>query len=293
MTLCFRKLTPLFGAEVTRDGKPLDLRQVHDRATLDAINVAMDEYTVLVFRQQPFTDAEQSEFGERLDGGLLGKTVYGGTLSSKQMGSPNVRDISNVDEKGEILRADDKKRIYQLSNRLWHTDASFREPVGHYSLLSARVVPPVRADTEFADMRAAWDELPAQVQQQIAGLKAVHSIAYSRQLLGFEFTPDELKNMRGAEQPLIRTNSHTGRKSLYIASHINSILDMPIPEGRLLVADLMAHATQSRFTYCHEWLQDDLVIWDNTSTMHRGRPYEDGKYKREMRRLTTVEMRAA
>lgn len=293
MPLSFRKLTPLFGAEVTRDGKPLDLRQVHDRETLDAINAAMDEYAVLLFRSQPFTDVEQTEFGERLDGGLLGKSVYSGRPSTKQLGNSHIRDISNVDEKGEIMRANDKRRVYQLSNRLWHTDASFREPAGHYSLLSARLVPPagVRADTEFADMRAAFDALDNGTKQQIAGLNAHHSIAFSRQMLGFKFTPEELEAMRGAEQPLVHVNPRTDRKALYIAWHITRILDLPLPEGRLLLGDLMAHATQPQFTYCHEWEKDDLVIWDNTSTMHRGKAYDDAKYKREMRRLTTVEMR--
>jgi len=295
MTLSFRKLTPLFGAEVTRDGQPLDLRQVHDRATLGAINAAMDEYAVLLFRNQPFTDVEQTEFGERLDGGLLGKSVYGGRPSTKQLANSHIRDISNVDEKGEIMRASDKRRVYQLSNRLWHTDASFREPAGHYSLLSARLVPPaeVRADTEFADMRAAWDTLDETMKRQLSGLRAHHSIAYSRQMLGFEFTPEELEAMRGAEQPLVQINPRTDRKALYIAWHITRILDMPLPEGRLLLNELMAHATQPKFTWCHEWKKDDLVIWDNTSTMHRGKAYDDSKYKREMRRLTTVEMRAA
>jgi alpha-ketoglutarate-dependent 2,4-dichlorophenoxyacetate dioxygenase len=293
MTLEFRKLTPVFGAEVTRGGQPLDLRQVHDRETLDAINAGMDQYAVLLFRRQPLTDVEQTGFGERLDGGLLGKSVYGGRHSTKQLANSHIRDISNVDEKGEIMRASDKRRVYQLSNRLWHTDASFREPAGHYSLLSARVVPPVRADTEFADMRAAWDELDEDLKQQVAGLKAHHSIAYSRQMLGFEFTPEELESMKGAVQPLVNVNPRTGRKALYIAWHITRILDMPLPEGRLLLNDLMAHATQPKFTYCHQWQQDDLVIWDNTSTMHRGRAYDDARYKREMRRLTTVEVRAA
>jgi alpha-ketoglutarate-dependent 2,4-dichlorophenoxyacetate dioxygenase len=286
MALRFRKLTPCFAAEAS----PIDLRKAHDQPTLDELRRAMDEYAVLVFREQPLTDDEQAAFGERLDGGLLGKSVYGRT--TKQLGNSHVRDISNVDEKGEIMCADDKRRVYQLSNRLWHTDASFREPAGHFSLLSARVVPPVRADTEFADMRAAWDALDQDVKQQVAGLKAHHSIAFSRQMLGFQFTKEELVGMQGTMQPLVLANPRTGRKALYLASHITRIEDMPLAEGRLLVGDLMEHATQPAFTYLHEWRPNDLVIWDNTATMHRGRPYDDAKYKREMRRLTTVEMRA-
>src|SRR6266508_3526024 len=177
-----------------------------------------------------------------------------------------------------------------MGNRLWHTDASFQDPAGRYSMLHARVVPPVAADTEFADMRAAYDALPDEMKAKIEGLRVHHSIAYSRQTLGFEFSKEEEERLQGALHPLIRTNPNNGRKSIYLASHASRIIDWPVPDGRLLLRDLTEHATQKQFTYTHQWRVGDLVIWDNRATMHRGKPYDDTKYKRELRRVTTLDL---
>jgi alpha-ketoglutarate-dependent 2,4-dichlorophenoxyacetate dioxygenase len=167
-----------------------------------------------------------------------------------------------VDESGDLMRSNDRRRMYSLGNRLWHTDASFQDPPGRYSILSARVVPPVRADTEYADMRAAFDGLDAEMKTRIASLRAHHSIAYSRITLGFEFSPDEQEKLKGAVHPLVRTNPRTGRKSLYLASHASRVEDWPVPEGRLLLRDLIEHATQPAYVYRHAWHVGDLVIWD-------------------------------
>jgi len=289
MSLSFRKLHPTIGAEVTREGQPLDLRQIHDRETLEALRAGMDEYGVLVFRRQPFTNEEQVAFAQRWDGALHTK-LGSNAVAKNRFGNDAIADISNVDDQGRIRDAADRQRVYSLANRLWHTDASFQDPPGRYSMLSARVIPAVRADTEFADMRAAYDALDAETKAQIEHLRAHHSIAYSRQTLGFQFSEDELDKLRGAIHPMVRTNPRTGRRSLYIASHANRIIDWPIPEARLLLVDLMAHATQKPFVYCHIWEDGDLVIWDNLATMHRGRPYDDAKHHRELRRVTTLDM---
>jgi alpha-ketoglutarate-dependent 2,4-dichlorophenoxyacetate dioxygenase len=180
--------------------------------------------------------------------------------------------------------------MYGLGNRLWHTDASFQDPPGRYSLLSARVIPPVGADTEFADMRAAYDALPPELKERLEGLRVHHSIAYSRQILGFDFSQGEQEALKGAIHPLIRTLPHTQRKSLYVASHASRIIDWPIPEGRLMLRELMEHATQPEFVYRHTWRVGDLVIWDNRATMHRARSFDDGKYRRELRRVTTLDI---
>jgi alpha-ketoglutarate-dependent 2,4-dichlorophenoxyacetate dioxygenase len=153
-------------------------------------------------------------------------------------------DISNVDEEGRIRAVNDRMRMFSLANRLWHTDASFQDPPGRYSMLHAKVVPPVRADTEFADMRAAYDALDESLKTEIENLRVHHSIAYSRQILGFELAQQEQDQLKGAVHPLVRTNPRTQRRSLYVASHATRIVDWPIPEGRLLLKDLMAHATQ-------------------------------------------------
>jgi len=267
----------------------VDLRAIEDRATLDALRAAMDEYAVLVFRDQPFSDAEQLAFARRFDGALHSKTGAA-VLSRNRFGDEALTDISNVDEAGTVLRADDRRRMYALGNRLWHTDASFQDPPGRYSMLSARVVPPVAADTEYADMRAAYDALEPDTKARLEGLRVHHSIAYSRQTLGFEFSPTEQEKLQGAVHPLVRTNPRTGRKSLYLASHASRIIDWPVPDGRLLLRDLTEHATQPQFVYRHEWRVGDFVIWDNLATMHRGRPFDDTVHRRELRRVTTLDL---
>jgi alpha-ketoglutarate-dependent 2,4-dichlorophenoxyacetate dioxygenase len=177
-----------------------------------------------------------------------------------------------------------------MTNRLWHTDASFLDPPGRYSMLSARTVPPVNADTEFADMRAAYDALSEDMKRKLEGLRAHHSIAYTKHILGFEFSDDEKNKLQGADHPLVRTIPRSNRRSLYLAAHASHILDWPVPEGRVLLLDLIEHATKPQFVYCHEWRQDDFVIWDNRATMHRGRPYDDTQYRRELVRATTLDI---
>ena len=160
-------------------------------------------------------------------------------------------------------------------------------------MLHARVIPPVGADTEFADLRAAYDDLDPAVKAQIADLKAHHSIAYSRQTLGFQFSEDEQERLKGAIHPLVRTLPRSGRKTLYLASHAFRIIGWPVPDGRLLLRDLIEHATQRKFVYRHAWRVGDLVIWDNRCTMHRATPFEDARYKRELRRVTTLDIEQA
>lgn len=285
MALTFRKLHPHFVAEVSR----VDLRHVHDRETLAEIRAGMDEYAVLVFREQPFTDEEQLAFAQRLDGRLHTKTGSS-VLGKNRLENEALSDISNIDEHGEILKSGDRRRMYVLGNRLWHTDASFQDPPGRYSMLSARIVPSVGADTEFADTRAAYDALDVETKARLEGLRVHHSIAYSRETLGFEFSEEEREKLKGAVHPLVRTIPRSGRRSLYVASHASRIVDWPVPEGRLFLRDLIEHATQPEFVYRHSWRVGDLVIWDNRATMHRARPFDDAKYRRELRRVTTLDI---
>jgi alpha-ketoglutarate-dependent 2,4-dichlorophenoxyacetate dioxygenase len=287
MNLKFSRLQPYFVAEVS----PVDLREAHDAETLAEIRAGMDEYAVLVFRGQRFTDAEHVAFAQRLDGALHTKTGSR-VLVKSRLGDEALGDISNLDENGEIMKSSDRRRMYGLGNRLWHTDASFQDPPGRYSMLFARIVPPVPADTEFADMRAAYDALPAEMKTRVDGLTVHHSIAHSRQTLGFEFSAEEHEALKGAVHPLVRTIPRSGRKSLYVASHASRIVEWPVPEGRLLLHELIEHATQREFVYRHSWRVGDLVIWDNRCTMHRARPYDDTKHRRELRRVTTLDLPA-
>lgn len=288
MPLTFTPLHSLFAAEVSA----VDLRIVHDSATLEQIRGGMDQYGVLVFRGQPFKDAEQIDFAQRFDGTLHARTSTA-VLTPNRFGNEALSDISNVGSNGDILPPDDRRRVSSLANRLWHTDASFVDPPGRYSMLSTRVIPPVNADTEFADMRGAYDALDDATKASLEGLQVHHSIAYSRETLGFTFATEEKDQLKGAVQPLVRTMTTTmggGRRSLYLASHASHIIGWQVPEGRMLLRDLTEHATQREFVYRHVWRDGDFVIWDNRTTMHRGRPFDDRKYRRELRRTTTLDL---
>ena len=285
MAVTFRKLHPHFVAEAA----PIDLRRVHDPETLAAIRAGMDDYALLVFRDQRFSDEEHLDFARRLDGELHTKTGIS-ALKKSRFGNEALADVSNLTDRGQLQPADDRRRMYGLGNRLWHTDASFQDPPGRYSMLFARVIPPVGADTEYADMRAAYDALSPELKARLEGLRVHHSIAHSREILGFNFSQKEQEILKGAVHPLIRSLPRSGRKSLYIAAHASRIIDWPLPEGRLLLLELIEHATRPEFVYRHKWRVGDLVIYDNRATMHRARPFEDTKYPRELRRVTTLDI---
>ncbi len=282
MALTFKPLHPLFAAEASA----IDLSTLHDEAVLAEIRAGMDKYGVMVFRNQPFKDDEQLEFTKRFDGTLHTQT---GRPAKNRLDHEALSDISNLGPNGEILPPNDRRRMGSLANRLWHTDASFVDPPGRYSLLSARYLPEVNPDTQFACMRSAYDALDDATKTLIENLQAHHSIVYSREVLGFMYTPEEREIYKGAVHPLVRT-LRDGRRSLYLAAHASSIMEMSLAEGRLLLRDLIEHATQPRFIFSHAWQTGDLVIWDNRTTMHRSRPFDDKKYKRELRRTTTLDV---
>lgn len=286
MGASFRKLHPLFAAEAAG----VDLRDVDDD-TVAAIRAGMDEHAVLVFRDQPLSDDHQVAFAQRLDGALHTKTGIS-ALQKPRYAHAALTDISNMNAEGAIYEAEDRRRAYSLANRLWHTDASFQDPPGRYSLLHARIVPPAGADTEFADLRAAYDALDDATKARLTGLRAHHSIAHSRKLLGFEFSPEEERQLVGAIHPLVRKLPRSGRKSLYLASHAFRILDWPVPDARVFLMELVEHATQRAFVYRHAWRPGDLVIWDNRCTMHRATAFDDARHPRDLRRVTTLDVDA-
>jgi alpha-ketoglutarate-dependent 2,4-dichlorophenoxyacetate dioxygenase len=196
-------------------------------------------------------------------------------------------DISNLDLDGSVMRADDRRRMFNLGNRLWHSDSSFRRIPAKHSMLHARVIPPSGGQTEFADMRAAWDALPDAEKARVEPLVCDHSLIYSRALLGFDqWTEDEARQFAPMPQRLVRRHPGSGRRSLYLSAHIGAIHGWPRPEAMVLIRDLMEHATQRQFVYSHEWRVHDLVIWDNRCTMHRARAFDDRRYRRDLRRLT-------
>jgi len=276
-------------ASFVGEASSIDLSSVYDEPTLQAIRDGMSKYAVLIFRNQRFTNEGQLEFAQRLDGELHAKTSSA-ALTKNRYGNEALTDISNVGADGDILAANDRRRMNGISNRIWHTDASFEDPSGRYSLLFARNLPPVRADTQFADTRTAYDDLDDDTKAKIENLHAHHSIVYSRHTMGFDFSAEESAKLPGATHRLVRHFAENNRKALYVASHASRIVEWPIPEGRLLLRDLIEHATREKYIFSHEWMPGDLVIWDNRASLHRARPFDDVKYKRELTRVTTLDL---
>ena len=285
MPLAFTPLHPLFVAEASG----VELRSCHDRQTLAAIRRGMDEYAVLVFRDQHLSHQEQLAFTERFDG-RIHRATSAAAVAKNRHGDEGLTDIGNIADDGQVMAAEDRRRMNNLANRLWHTDASFVEPCGRYSLLAAKVVPTEGADTEYADMRAAYDALDEAMRQRIEDGRAFHSIVHSRSTLGFEFSEAERQRLPGAIQPLVRTIPGSGRRALYLASHISHLVDWPVPESRLLLLELIEHATRPQFVHRHKWREGDVVIWDNRCTMHRGTRFEDSTHRRELVRTTTLDL---
>ncbi len=286
MTGDARELHPGFAGELSGT----DLRGLGPGG-LDRVRALMDRHAVLVVRDQPFSDEEQVGFARRLGGELV--TTVGRRVidPAPRLKDPALTDISNLDENERIIGVADRRRMYGLGNRLWHTDSSFQNPPARYSMLSAKEVPGSGGETEYADMRAAYDALPAGLKAQIADLRAFHSILYSRETIGFtEFSDAERAQFPGAEQPLVRVHPGSGRTSLYIASHAAHVVGWPVPDGRLLLRELMALATQPQFVYRHTWRVGDFVIWDNRCTLHRGLPFDEARERRDLRRVTTVDV---
>ncbi|TAJ24937.1 MAG: TauD/TfdA family dioxygenase, partial [Reyranella sp.] len=285
MPITVHPVTPDFVAEVgdVALGKPLTAED------LAAIRAAFTKYAVLVFPDQEFEDESQLDFARHF--GPLETTVFKARKDHKLRLHENMADVGNLDAENRILKTDDRQRLYNLGNRLWHTDSSFKRLPAYCSMLHARSIPPIGGHTEFADMRAAYDALPQKTKQQIAGLVAEHSIMHSRAKLGFaDFDEGEKKAFAPVPQVLVRRLQDSGRMSLYIASHIGAIRGMADAEAKALVEELTAHATQRQFVHSHRWRVKDLVIWDDRCTMHRGMEFDDQRYARDMRRATVSDI---
>jgi len=284
MHIAIRRLHPFIGAEVAN----VDLTRPLAPEEVAAIEAGMDEHAVLVFHDQRLTDEQQLAFARNF--GEIQSEKGGSILRPHELRLDVVfADISNLDTDGRMLAPDDRRRAFAVANQLWHSDSSFRPTPAKYSILSARAIPTRGGNTEFADMRAAYDALDEATRLEIEDLLCEHSVLYSRALLGFtEFTAEDRASLLTARQRLVRTHPVTGRKSLFLSSHAGRIVGRPLPESRIFLYDLTEHATQRRFVYTHVWRQYDLVMWDNRQTMHRGRRYPDTEEVRDMRRLSIV-----
>ncbi|CAN5799262.1 TauD/TfdA family dioxygenase [soil metagenome] len=287
MTLPTRPLnpkTPDFFGEILE----LDLSKPFTPDLGENVMRALDHYGVCVLRGQSMTDAQHVAFS-RLFGDLERSPNFGVPDGKPvRMKLPELFDVSNLDENDDILPDTDRRRYFRLANEMWHTDSSFQPGGASYSLLRSKVVPGSGADTEFADMRAAYDSLSPDMKERIEHMVVEHSTAYSRSVMGYKFDEQELKRRNPTPQYLVQTHPRSKRKSLYLASHASHVVGMDIAEGRALLAELTALATQPRFVYRHQWRVGDLVVWDNRCTMHRATKFDDTVEKRDLRRTTVI-----
>ena len=284
MSIKICPVTPSFAAEIGE----VDLARLAE-ADLAEIKEAFWKYAVLVFPEQHLNEEQHLAFARHF-GPVETDRVLDQKVTPHRL-DQSFADISNLTPDGKLWEEDSRQRMYKAGNKLWHTDSSFKRLPGLASLLYSRTVAPMGGHTEFADQRAAYDALPAVTKAKLKGLVAEHSIATSRRKSGFtEFNEDEGRRLPPVPQTLARTIPQSGRKSLYVASHAGRIFGMPDAEGRALIDELIAHTTQRQFVYTHRWRPNDLVMWDNRCTMHRGTDYDDLRWVRDMRRATVSDV---
>ena len=283
MTLTIHQVGPCFAGEV--DG--IDLTSPLSSEDAAAVHAGMDEYAVLVFRGQNLNDDQQMSLTLAL--GAIEQSTNNSLRAKSDIRLPEAfADVSNLDKNQHPFARDDRRRLFAIGNRLWHSDSSFKPTPAKYSILNAHSTPSKGGNTEFADMRAAYDALDNEMKAEVADLICEHSQVFSRQQLGFtDFTYEERERFAPVRQTLVRVHPTTGRVSLYLASHAGAIVGWPMPEARSFLRDLVEHATQREFVHKHEWRVGDLVIWDNRQTMHRARPFP-AEEARDMRRTTIV-----
>lgn len=280
MALETRRLHPLIGAEIVG----VDVKRV-DEAAFGEIVEAFDEHSVLLFRRQSLSDEQQVLFSRRF--GPLETSIR--TVVSQDRFLPEISNLANVDAEDRLIPRGDKRLIFNAGNQMWHTDSSFKRVPALASLLSGREVPPEGGETQFASMRVAYERLSDAVKQLLEGKIAIHSFAYSRGLVGDDLLPPEhAAQVPPVPQALVRANPRNGRKAFYVASHACEIVGMPTDEARALLRELLGAATRPELVYTHRWQQGDLVMWDNRCMLHRGRPWDEDRYRRVMHRTTVA-----
>ncbi len=278
-------VTDNFAAEIG----DIDLSIPLTEADRTEIAMAFDRYSVLVFPDQHFSTDQHLDFARNF--GPLETTIHAVRSGAKLRVRPEIADVSNLDAGEAIWGKDSRKRMFEMGNRMWHTDSSFRRVPAKASLLYARSIPPVGGHTEFADMRAAYDALSDDMKQRLRGLVAEHAIMHSRRKLGFnDFSDEENQTLPPVPQAMVRRHAGSGRTGLYLASHAGRIFGMKDEEGKALLQQLIEHATQRQFVYTHRWRLHDLVMWDNRCTMHRGKGYDDLRWPRDMQRATVSDV---
>ena len=285
MTISIFPATDNFAAEIA----DLDLAGPLSPLDRAALEDALNRYSVLVFPDQHLSVDQHLDFARNF--GPLETTVHVARPDTKLRLRAEIADVSNLAPDSQIWDQQDRRRMYEMGNRLWHTDSSFKRIPAKVSLLYSRSIPPAGGQTEFADMRAAYDALDSAMQKRLHGLVAEHAIMYSRLRLGFtDFSDEERQTFPPVPQTMVRRHAGSGRMGLYLASHVGRILGMPDADANALVQQLIDHATQRQFVYSHRWRLHDLVMWDNRCTMHRGKPYDDLRWPRDMQRATVSDV---
>jgi alpha-ketoglutarate-dependent 2,4-dichlorophenoxyacetate dioxygenase len=284
MAITIQAIQSGFAAEVIG----VDCAGALSSVDIAAIDASLDQYAVLVFRDQPLTDQQQIDFTQHF-GELEGYNTPGHIRKKDDSRlEVGIADFSNLDKSGSIMSDQDRIWFFKLGDRLWHSDSSFRAIPAKYSLLSGHIIPSWGANTEFADMRAAYDALDSRTKKEVEDLVCEHWLMFSREAIGFtEFTAEERNAFRPIRQRLVRVHPVTGRKSLFLSSHAGTIQGWTIPEARMFLRDLTEFATQQRFVYSHIWRVNDLVVWDNRTTMHRARRFDHSEI-RDVRRTTVA-----
>jgi alpha-ketoglutarate-dependent 2,4-dichlorophenoxyacetate dioxygenase len=278
-------VTDDFAAEIG----DVDLSKPLSEADGAEITAAFDRYSVLVFPGQTFSTDQHLDFARHF--GPLETTIHAVRNDAKLRVRAEIADVSNLDAGNAIWGKESRKRMFEMGNRMWHTDSSFRRVPAKASLLYSRSIPPVGGHTEFADMRAAYDALADEMKQRLRGLVAEHAIMHSRRKLGFnDFSDEENQTLPPVPQALVRRHAGSGRMGLYLASHAGRVFGMGDAEGKALLKQLIDHATQRQFVYTHRWRLHDLVMWDNRCTMHRGKGYDDLRWPRDMQRATVSDV---
>jgi len=280
MAIATRRLHPLFGAEIL----DVDVKRLA-AATFAEVETAFNTYSVLLFRGQSLTDEEQIAFSERF--GPLEVTIR--SINSQASTLPQIANLANVDAEDQLIPKGDKRNLFNAGNQMWHTDSSFKRVPALASLLSGREVPPEGGETQWASMRVAWERLSPELQAELEGKVAIHSFAYSRGLVGGGLLPPEhAAQVPPVPQAMVRVNPVNGRTGYYVASHACEIVGTPTAEARLLIRELLDRATRPELVYTHRWQVGDLVMWDNRCTLHRGRPWDESRYRRVMHRTTVA-----
>lgn len=281
MNLEFEKLETDFGARI----HGINQSDYLDEQLVQALTVGLDEHGVLLMRGEEISPGRLVELGR-----AFGELEILPEPEKRHPDHPEIFDLTNVRSDGEVVDYEEPQAVFLRGTERWHTDSSFREVPCLCTMLYALEVPDSGGETQFANMFSALQQLPADLRAAIDGKRLVHSYVYSRANNPGHMEPmslEEQKKYPPVSHPWIRTHAD-GRESLYMGGHVSHVEGMDLDEGRKLIDDVLTAATRNQFIYEHHWAANDLVIWDNRSTLHRLRPYEISARRRVMRRVTVA-----